>query len=219
MPINQSRLITQSNAAVLSLQALNTIRIYIRTQTEHISRGQSYELAYAELCALIEDNNRLFPPTPVFAPDLYHIIDTYSKIIHVVVSEQNHFALNIDKNRAAQMRNARKRERDKPNRRHRRQRAHSMFESSSMMQMSNQTPGINSPIKEPEAYRPPEIEDITEEELAQELEKYTPTPYKPPMTAAEEVIARLSKNLTEEETFPDLPEHFGEPPANEEEIP
>jgi len=219
MPINQSRLITQSNAAVLSLQALNTIRIYIRTQAERISRGQSYELAYTELCDLIEDNNRLFPPTPVFAPDLYQVVDTYSKIIHVVIAEQNHFALNIEKNRAAQIRNARKRERDDKaanrTRKRRIQRAHSMFESSQMIQMSNQVPGMHSPIKEPPTYTPPPVPDITEEELAQFEPFFTPSP-KPAMTPAEEVIARLSSRLTEEEIFPEIPEDDGLPPPGSE---
>ena len=222
MPIAQSRLITQTNAALLSLQALNTIRIFIRTQSENISqRGMSYELAYTELCSLIEDNNRLFPPSPAFAPDLYEVVDVYSRIVHVITAELQHFSMNADKNRASQIRSARKRDRERPDRKQRRQRPHSVFESSQMIETSNQLPGFYSPIKQPPGYIPPNQTDMTAEEweLAQtqiSQEQAHPLIIKPP--TAEEVIAGLKPAHDEPETVPDLPDDYDPttpPPANE----
>jgi len=105
------------------------------------------ELAYAQLINLIADNNELFPPNPAFAPDLEYIIDTYSKITHVVTAELNHFSQNARRNIAAQVRSERSRNIHNPDRQRRRQHPHSSFESAAIFQTSNQSPSPNSPIK------------------------------------------------------------------------
>jgi hypothetical protein len=174
MPINQSRLITQNIAAILSLKALNTIRAAVRSQSLYISQGtMSHTQAYLELINLISDNEQLFPPNPAFAPEFEYMASTFAKVIHVVSIEQNHFSrhANINARNAANLRAAR--DRKTPDRQRRTSHPHSVYETSVVI------PPINAASSPPLSTS---IPTQTDEELAREIEEYnkahaTPTPY------------------------------------------
>lgn len=160
MPINQSRLITQTNAALLSLKALNTIRSHIRAQATYISQGtMSREVAYLELINLISDNEQLFPPSPQFAPEFEYMASTYAKIIHVISIEQNHFSrhASINARNAESLRIAR--DRKDPNRQRRTSHPHSVFESSTIVSPTN------SPPPSPPSLPPDELTDEESQEI------------------------------------------------------
>jgi len=165
MPINQSRLITQTNAAFLSLQALNRIRSYIASLQLDMQNGLTIAEAYTRLSTYIMDNEELFPPNPAFAPDLLHVIGTYNKIIHVVGEEIKHFNRNQQRNAMQANLQRLRRDRMNPDRQRRRSQPHTVFETSQLVQTTNQQPSFHSPVKEaPNIYSKEAIGDITEEE-------------------------------------------------------
>jgi len=174
MALNQSRMITMTNAAFLSLKALNRIRTFIRTLEPRILSGQMPPaVAYAELINLIEDNERLFPPDPSFAPDLQHVISTYARIEHVINSELSHFSKRAKDNDMSRLRSARFRDRHNPDRRQRRRIAHSLYETNQLVAHTNAP-------QEPD--QPPRQPFLSEEEFEEALKQYSsPLPSSPPI--------------------------------------
>jgi hypothetical protein len=169
MPINQSRLITQNNAALLSFQAIERIRTFLQTQQTRINQGlMSPAVAFAELGLFITDNDQLFPPSiPGFAPDLRNTMTTFSKIEHVIMEEWRHFNRNAARNatKAEYMRTARNA--SNPRRNRRLSQPHSIFEASIVIAPSNQPPPISQFNDDPaRPYGPKDGELTPEQEQA-----------------------------------------------------